>query len=117
VRDGSGLASSDTRCGFPTIAGLTGGATIPHLLSSFLFHTCHRTFTEDVKLIGTDLKHTPRADIYALTAPIALVGINDNEPVSGTIFKTIVGNHILPFPLTLSLSPAYRQAGARGEGK
>jgi hypothetical protein len=66
----------------------------------------HGFFTEDIHLVRPHLEDFGRADFRALAATIALVRVDDDIPIAGAVFKTIVGYHVLPFfLLTLSLSP------------
>jgi len=58
-----------------------------------MLYTDHWHFTEDIKLIWTDLKHMGWANICTLSASITFVRIDDDEPVARTVLRTIIGYH------------------------
>jgi hypothetical protein len=62
-----------------------------------MFHTDHGCFPKHIKLIRTDFKHMGWANIHALPASITFICVDDDEPVTRTILKTIVSNHRISF--------------------
>jgi hypothetical protein len=93
VRDGFRLTGSDTGWWLFTITRSARSTAIPDLLALLMFYRGHRLFTEDVNLVRSYFKEFWRTDLLALTAPIALVRIDDDVPITGAILETIIGYH------------------------
>jgi hypothetical protein len=95
VRNGPWSASRDTGWRFLPIARLTGSTAIPDLLAFFVLDLGYQFLTKGIILILTYFKNVCRADFYTLTATVTLIGIENDEPVTGTVFKTIESIHLI----------------------
>jgi len=83
-----------------------------------MFYRGHRPFTEDVNLVRSYFKDSWRTDLLALTAPIALVRIDDDVPITGAILETIIGYHLFSFFPPHPFLPAGRLSLSRqGRGE
>ena|SRR4030042_3669901 len=102
VGDGSGCTGGDTGRWFRTVAGFAGSAMVSDLLTFLMLYKGHGFFTKNVYFVRSHLKDFYRADLHALPATVTLIGVQSEKPISGTILKTVIGNHVISFsPATL----------------
>ena len=97
IRMGNGLCFASCHAGrcFGPVTRFTRGATVSDLLVLLMLYKSHRFFSENINLIRSYFKNLRRAEFSTVAASIALVCIDDDKPVAGTVFKTIVGNHFV----------------------
>lgn len=95
VGDGFRLAGGDTGWWFRTISWLAGGAMVADFLPLFMFYKSHRFFTKNLNFIRADLEDFCRTGLHTLATTVTPICVNNKIPVSGTILKTVVGNHTL----------------------
>jgi len=82
---------------------LAGSTGISHLFPVIVPYKCDGFLPEDVKFIRADFQNLFRTDLHTLSATIAFVCVQSEIPISGTILKTVIGNHIFPqSPITKS---------------
>jgi hypothetical protein len=96
MSDGSRLTSLHTGWTYLPITRPARGTTIPDLFTLFMLDGHHGFLTEDIKFIWADFKDFDRTSLHTFSTTVAFLRINDDEPVTGAIFKTIIGNHVLP---------------------
>jgi hypothetical protein len=101
MRDRSWFASCNTGRRLLTITWLTRSAGIPDLLLFPMFYENHGFFPEDINLIRSYFKDLRRADFHTLTASITFFGVEGDIPVPRTVFKTIIGDHVISAFLSL----------------
>ena len=102
VGDGPGFAGGHTGRWFQSVSRLTRSTVVADLLSLLVFYRGHWFFAEDVNFIRPYFKDFYRADLHALPTTIAFICVQSEIPISGTILKTVIGNHVISFsPATL----------------
>jgi hypothetical protein len=94
VRDGPGFAGGGTGGWLRLVTGFAGSAMVSDLLSFLMPYKCDGYLPEDVKFIRTDFQNLFRTDPHALSATIAFVCVQSEIPISGTILKTVISNHL-----------------------
>src|SRR3990172_5348393 len=109
MRNGSRFAYDNAGWRLRPVARLAGSATVPKLLALLSLYLSHDFFAEWVIFIFPDLKQLCRTSLHAVAAAIALVRIENEEPVAGTILETIRCLHFVSF-LVFGLGSGFPRA-------
>lgn len=72
---------------------LAGGTGVFELLAMFLTDECDRLISKRVIGVFTDNEHTIGANRHAISAAVALVGVDGDEEIAGAVLVAVVRYH------------------------